>query len=62
MKIGKTEVVRARCQKSLRDGVREIATFQRLDESDIVRIAVESYVMHWRQAMLGKPIPTPFAQ
>jgi hypothetical protein len=46
VKRPRTEVIRARCDKILKDRVRAIAERVSLEESDIVRMAAEDFVYH----------------
>ena len=53
-KPAKTAVLRARCDSRLKSDVWQVALLQRLDESDIVRIAVANYVQKIQSA--GQPL------
>jgi hypothetical protein len=50
MKIRKTQVIRARCDASLKGDVDRIAFIKQLDPADIIRIAVRDYVQKFRSA------------
>jgi hypothetical protein len=56
----KNAVIRARCADALKAAVEQIAQLHRLDESDVVRMAVESYVQQVQRAIRG-PL-APFSQ
>jgi antitoxin component of RelBE/YafQ-DinJ toxin-antitoxin module len=47
-KQNKDAVLKARCEPELKDAVDQVAQRQRLDTSDIVRIAVAKYVETFR--------------
>lgn len=57
MKQAKDAVIRARCPKTLKDSVEEIARIQKIDSSDVVRIALDSYVARIQAAFRGQ-LPT----
>jgi antitoxin component of RelBE/YafQ-DinJ toxin-antitoxin module len=45
----KTELLRSRCEPTLKREVVQVAMFQGLDESDIVRIACMQFVQKFKQ-------------
>jgi hypothetical protein len=49
-KMAKDAILRARCDARLKEDVSRVAYLQRLDESDIVRIAVANYVQKFQGA------------
>jgi predicted transcriptional regulator len=51
-KPNKSKILKARCDADLKSSVDQIAAIQRLDASDIVRLAVFSYVQNF-QSQLG---------
>ena len=50
MKEPKKAVIRARCPESLKRSLEEVASIQRIDPADVLRIAAEDYVHKIRGA------------
>jgi hypothetical protein len=49
-KSGKTEMLRVRCEPRFKQEIRQIAILKQLDDSDIVRIAVNDYIQRVKTA------------
>lgn len=54
MKPRKNAVIRARCPDVLKQQIEEIAKIQKVDPSDVIRIACDNYVARIQTAMRGQ--------
>lgn len=49
-KESKSEIIRARCGRDLKEDVERVAFLKQLDPADIIRIAVRDYIQRFRNS------------
>jgi hypothetical protein len=50
MKLKKSQIIRARCNPSLKDDIERIAFIKQLDAADVIRMALFDYVQKFRNS------------